>query len=291
MTRCSQKRWKAALCSSLLFCGSSALLAQESVSSASSPNFVAQCAGRNVEPKPTRPNFTVATDTTQCGVVEADYGWSSQWPGGGTRQDFFSGSLRLGLTPRLDLRWGGDNFISSYAGAANVQGTGDNWFGGRYRFHEQSHKVPSLAFSYNVKIPSASPAKGLGSGYVDHAFTLLAGKDFGKFHFDSNLVGTLAGASGGVQHSTVVSLACWRPLSKRLSLVNESYGGTQSLGSPFAVILSGAAYLVTPKFVVDAAFATAVTHDGPGKHVTFGATYALGDMYGWLTPHRDRVRR
>lgn len=254
-------------------------------SSGSQDSGISVCTqSAEVAAKPTRPNLTYSTDTTQCGVVEVDYGWASQWPGG-TRQDVFSGSMRFGVTPKVDVRWGGATFVSSYTAAMSVQGTGDNWFGARCRFHEQSSRVPSLGVSYNVKLPSASPEKSLGTGYVDHEFTLLAGKDFGKFHFDSNLVGTLAGASSGFQNSTLVSLACWRPLSKRFSLVTESYGGTQAVGSPFASVLTGAAYSLTPRFVVDGAVESPVIANGPGKRVTLGATYALGNLYRWFAYH------
>ena len=41
----------------------------------------AACAAEQVETRATRPNFSSATDTTLCGVVEADYGWARQWPG------------------------------------------------------------------------------------------------------------------------------------------------------------------------------------------------------------------
>jgi len=242
------------------------------------------CTNAETDAKPTRPNVTFSTDTTQCGVVEADYGWSAQWPTPGTRQNYFSGSLRFGVTPKLDLRWGGDNFITSSNGTAGVEGVGDNWFGARYRFHEQSARIPSLGISYNVKVPTASLAKGLGSGYVDHAFTLLASKDLGKFHLDSNLVGTLAGAANGFQSTGLVSLACWRPLTKRLSIVSEGYGGTQVAGSPYAALLGGVAYSVSPRFVIDGAMETPASSGAPGKRVTLGATYALGNLHTWFRP-------
>ena len=46
---------------------------------------------------------------------------------------------------------------------------------------------------YQVKIPTANPAKGLGSGCVGNLFTLLASKDLGRYHVDFNLDATLAG--------------------------------------------------------------------------------------------------
>jgi len=262
-------------------------VAQELLESVPSSNSPA-CVDAEVSAKPTRPNLTYSTDTTQCGVVEADYGWTWQWSQDGVRQNFFSGSLRVGVTRNLDVRWGGMNFVSLQNGPITAKGTGDNWVGFRYRFLDRATRFPSLGISYDLKVPTASPEKGLGTGYVDHDFILLASKDAGRFHFDFNLVDTLAGKQSGFQASTAASLACWRPLTKRLAVVTESYGGSQSVGNPFASVLAGAAYSVSPKFVMDAALETPITGSSPGKQLIFGATYAVGNLYRWFQVHPAR---
>ena len=63
------------------------------------------CRSSNVVSVPSRPTVTNATDTTQCGVVEFEYGLERQWPGGGANRDDLSGGLRLGLTHSLDFHW------------------------------------------------------------------------------------------------------------------------------------------------------------------------------------------
>lgn len=236
------------------------------------------CASGPVSAKPTRPNFSYSTETTQCGVVEVDYGWTRQWPGAGEHQDFFSSGFRVGITPALDFRWGADNYISDTTGGTSVSGTGDNWLGARYRFHDQSALTPALGLVYSVKVPTASALKGLGSGYVDHAFTLIASKDFGKYHFDFNAVSTLADAPAGFGNGTVFSLACSRPLTRRLTVVGESYGGSQPDGGRHASVLVGTAYSVSPKLVLDSAIESGVAGSAPRKRLLLGATCAIGHI-------------
>jgi hypothetical protein len=260
-------------------------VAQDVLESPPASTNSSTCVSAEVSAKPTRPNVTYSTDTTQCGVVEADYGWTAQWPVAGTRQNFFSSSIRIGITSRMDFRWGDDNFVDLRNVSGTAQGTGDNWFGFRYRFHEQTKDLPSLAFSYNVKLPTASPARNLGTGYVDHAFTFLAGKDLQKYHFDFNWVQTLAGSPSGFQNITLASLACWRPVTKRLSVVGESHGGTEPGQSSYAAVLAGAAYAVTPRLVIDSAYEEPVAGAASGKRLLIGATYAVGDVYAWFRSH------
>jgi hypothetical protein len=140
---------------------------------------------------PTRPNFSVSTDTTKCGVVEADYGFGREWSEAGASSSAFSSSIRFGITPKLDFRWGSDNRDSATVNGATVTGVGDNWLGARYRFNDQTKSLPAFAFSYTAKLPTASPSKGFGTGYADHAFAVLASKDLGKNRFDFNVVGSL----------------------------------------------------------------------------------------------------
>ena len=39
------------------------------------------CTDPSFESVPSRPTVTSATDTTQCGVAEVEYGLERQWPG------------------------------------------------------------------------------------------------------------------------------------------------------------------------------------------------------------------
>jgi hypothetical protein len=156
------------------------------------------CGLKEVTANPTRPAWDYAASTTQCGVVEMDSGWEMQPMGGGVSQRMLVSSVRYGLTPKLDLRWGiTDRMAQSGGGVGSLEGAGDQWLNARYRFEEQGKWTPAMALLYGLKIPAASPAKGFGSGYVDNQFILIVSRDLGRNHLDFNTSGTVAGGPVG----------------------------------------------------------------------------------------------
>jgi hypothetical protein len=63
---------------------------------------------------PSRPTIANATDVTQCGVVEVEYGLERQWPGAGANRDDLAGGLRIGLARNLDFHWSSAAFCTSW---------------------------------------------------------------------------------------------------------------------------------------------------------------------------------
>ncbi|MGA8272710.1 MAG: hypothetical protein WB919_14210 [Candidatus Sulfotelmatobacter sp.] len=230
--------------------------------------------------------MTSATDTTQCGVVELEYGLERQWPGGGTLHDDLSGGLRLGLTHNLDLHWFSGDFIHIMNGDVDRTGYGDNWLGLRYRFLGQTKRRPSLGLFYQAKIPSASYLNGFGSGQIDNSFSFLASKDVRKVHFDFNAIELLAGrpTAPGVDHDTGFALANWYPLTHRLNGVFEPYGYTElNQGTPaFASAMVGFNYKIQSRLYLDSGLDLGVSHYAPHKRVFVGATYAITNIFAWM---------
>jgi hypothetical protein len=234
------------------------------------------CRTGEVAANATRPAWDYAASTTQCGVIESDFGWLGQATGPGVNQQMVVSSIRYGLTPRLDLRWGLTNHIwQNGSGSESLQGTGDQWLGGRYRFQEQGRVIPAIAFLYAGRVPQANPAKGFGSGFADHQFVLIVSRDLGKYHFDFNTVGTLAGGAHGHDGAAQFGLALTRPVTKKLSGILESYGGGQP-GTPdrFGAAFAGATFAVRPQLAIDAAYTRTYTAGSPREQVLFGITYA-----------------
>jgi hypothetical protein len=246
------------------------------------------CISSSVISVPSRPTVANATDTTQCGVVELEYGLERQWPGDGANRDDLSGGLRFGLTPKLDFHWSSSEFVHLMNGGGDRTGYGDNWLGLKYRFLGQTKHRPALGVFYDAKVPSASVALGLGSGKVDHSISFLASKDVRKLHFDFNVVELLAGrpAATGFDHNTGFALATWVPVTKRLTGVVEPYGyNSLNPGNPaFASAMVGFNYKVQPRVYVDAGLDLGVTHDAPHKRVYVGITYAMANLYSWMKP-------
>lgn len=235
------------------------------------------CFLADVTSNPTRPNWDTSASTTQCGVIEVDSGWLLQPMGGGVNQTMMLSSMRYGLTPKLDLRWGTTNdMIQRGAGTSPLHGIGDQWLMARYRFMEQSKWVPALAFVYGVKVPTANPSKGFGSGYADHQFTLIASRDLGKNHFDFNAVGTLVGGRRGHDGAAQYGLALTRPATQKLALMLESYGGPQpGTSNRFGAAFAGASYTLRPALVMDAGYSRTYTEGSPRSQAMIGFTYAL----------------
>ena len=225
---------------------------------------------------PTRPAWDYAASTTQCGVVETDYGFLDQSMGAAVGQRMAVTSMRYGLTPKLDLRWGLTNHISQSGGdTPSLEGVGDQWLSARYRFHEQSRVTPALAFLYGIKIPVANPAKGFGSGFVDHQMIFIASRDLGRYHLDFNTVGTVVGEKGSHDGAAQFGVAVTRPLTKKLSGILESYGGPQpGTSDRFGAGFAGATYSLRPQLVIDGACARTYTAASPRQQFLFGVTYA-----------------
>ncbi|MGA8529924.1 MAG: hypothetical protein WB622_09435 [Acidobacteriaceae bacterium] len=234
------------------------------------------CRTTETAASPNRPNWTTGTATTQCGVVESDFGWLWQPMGSGVVQEMLPASVRYGVTPRLQLRWGLSlGMTQNGGGTPALSGASDQWLSGMYRFVEQGPRAPALAFSYGFKIPTANPQKGFGSGYVDHQLTLIASRDVRWMHFDFNAVETLAGSAAGYGGAAQFGLALSVPVTKRLTGVVESDGGSQP-GTPdrFGQALGGVSWVVRPSLVLDAGYTRAYTAGSPRQQFTAGFTYA-----------------
>jgi hypothetical protein len=247
------------------------------------------CLSANIVSTPSRPTVTNATDPTQCGVLEAEYGFESQWPGGGSRRDDFTGGFRLGLTQNLDLHYAAGDYLGILNSASPAQrGFGDTWLGLKYRFLKQTVKRPSLGVFYQAKVPTGDALLGLGSGQVDHLTALLVSKDVRKFHFDFNVIPTFVGrpVGGGYDHNVGFAWSTSLPVSKKFSLVTEPYGYTalNSATPGYASVMAGITYQARRRMFFDTGMDFGVMHGAPQKRFYGGVTYAIANAFRWLKP-------
>ncbi len=151
--------------------------------------------------------------------------------------------------------------------------------------------MPALALNYGVKVPSANPAKGFGTGFTDHVLTLISSRDFGRAHFDFNVVGTIAGEPYGHEGAAQFGLALSLPVSRRFTWVLDSYGGSQpGTTNRYGAVLSGGTWTVHPWLVLDAAYTRAYTAGAPRQQITMGVTHAM-KLAGWPSYRSSRVAR
>jgi hypothetical protein len=225
---------------------------------------------------PMRPNWTNGAATTQCGNLESDYGFLWQGMGGGVNQTMVPLSLRYGLTPKLEMRWGLPTHVAqSGGGSPSLEGVSDQWLSAQYRFLEQRAVAPALAMSYGFKIPTANPAKGFGSGYVDHQINVIASRDIKWAHFDFNALETMAGGPHGYASAMQYGLALSVAQTKKLGWILESDGGPQpGVAGSFGQALVGAQWTVHPWLVLDTAYTRAYTAGSPRQQFTVGWTYS-----------------
>jgi hypothetical protein len=244
------------------------------------------CLSSQIVSVPSRPTVTNATEPTQCGVVEFEYGFDHQWLGAGDRHNDLSGGLRFGITPNLDFHWASASFLNVANGTGSQTGFGDTWLGLKYRFLRQTKHRPSLGLFYAAKAPSASYLRGLGSGQVDHSISFLASKDVRRFHFDFNVIQLLAGRPNapGNDHNTGFALSTSYPLTHRLSVVAEPYGYTElNQDNPaFASVMAGFNCQLRHRLVLDTGFDAGVTAGAPKMRAFVGVTYAITNMYAWI---------
>lgn len=243
------------------------------------------CYSDSIVANPNRPTVSNPAHVTQFGVLELEYGLDRAWPEQGVRQTSANGLLKFGLLCDIELRWNTTSFLSQQDPAGTHTTFGDNWFGTEIRFHRQTKWLPTMAFSYSFKIPSATTDNGLGSGHVDHSFTFGASENLVGFTFDFNFTQFLIGkASRGFDPDQQMALAFSRVIYKKLLFAGEFYGQTQlNRATPgFASSLWALTYTVSPRFVIDGGFEAGLTSGGPHRHAFFGATYSIANLYpGW----------
>jgi hypothetical protein len=266
----------------LLGFDSSMLLAQES-------SETSRCHAHAVNSVPSRPAFSNSTDTTECGVLEAEYGFERFWVAAGSHRQDFTGGLRLGISPNMDLHWSSNDYLSLNQNGTTVEGFGDTWVGVKYRIFAQGSIAPALGAFYQVKIPTGSPKAGLGSGAVDQSLAILLSKDVHPFHFDLNIIPTLVGRKGsGFDRTLGFGLTTSLPVCSRLTLLLEPYGYTAVNASTpgFASLTGALSYQVKPRFFLDTGSDVGITEAAPHKRLFAGLTYAIGNAFSWLSPER-----
>jgi hypothetical protein len=248
------------------------------------------CYADSIVANPNRPTVANPADITQYGVLELEYGWDRIWPERGVHQTTLEGLLKFGLLCDVELRWTTTSFLLQTTGRVTEHGLGDNWLGPQIRIYKQTKLVPSLAFTYAVKIPSANSENGLGSGRVDHSFTFLASKDIAHIHFDFNATHFWIGRQDaqGFDRNSQLNLAFSFPIRGPLLFTGELYGDTElNRATPgFASSLWALTYAIRPRLVIDSGFEAGLTSGGPHRHVFAGVTYSIGNLYpSWRRKH------
>jgi hypothetical protein len=241
------------------------------------------CRADSIVANPNRPTVSNPAHVTQYGVLELEYGWDQLWREENIHQTSMGGLLKFGLLCDVELRWNTTSFLSQTDSTGTHRTFGDNWLGTEIRFHRQTESLPTMAFSYAYKIPSASTEDGLGTGRADHSFTFGASESIAHFNLDFNFTQFLLGRlhAFGFDENQQLALAFSRTIHGGLQFVGEFYGQTQlNRTTPgFVSSLWAITYTVIPRLVIDGGFEGGLTPGGPHRHAFFGATYSIANLY------------
>ncbi len=239
---------------------------------------------------PNRPGVANPADVTQKGVLELEYGWDRAF----RSHDFKThtdavGFIRFGLTEDIELHLGVINYISQLTQdhEGRRSGVGDTSPGFKYRLVEEKGIWPTLSVAYDVKVPTASRKKGLGSGRADHDITFLVSK--GKLlglDWDFNYVLGWIGKQGkkSFDDSHLFALDFSRDLFGPVGISGEIYGSPQVNHQTPAIVSTDWAltYTVTPRVILDAGVDIGL--NSAARDITYfaGITIALIDLYRHL---------
>ena len=251
------------------------------------------CYADSIVANPNRPTVSNPAHVTQYGVLELEYGWDQLWREENIHQTSMGGLLKFGLLCDVELRWNTTSFLFQSDSTGTHRTFGDNWLGTEIRFHRQTTYLPTMAFSYAYKIPSASTEDGLGTGRADHSFTLGASENVAHLNLDFNLTQFLLGRPNavGFDENQQLALAFSRRIHGGLQFVGEFYGQTQANKTTpgFASSLWALTYTVIPRLVIDGGFEVGLTSGGPHRHAFLGVTYSIANLYprSRRVPSRD----
>jgi hypothetical protein len=231
-----------------------------------------------------RPDVANSTKTVPPGAFQIETGiaYSRERAGGVPTQRTVSleATLRVGLTPSLEVRLDGDPVVHMRADE-NVTNVGDVRLGAKYRFLDapESSWRPALAILPYVKLPSA-PAP-IGSERTDFGITGIASFDFPEdFSLDVNggiaALGQKHPSGYLAQGSAAASLA--KTVVQDLAVFVELfYSSRETRDSRYGLGTgAGLVYRIGRRAALDLGFETSLAGQSPDYAIRSGFTVRLG---------------
>jgi hypothetical protein len=227
------------------------------------------CLGSATTLRAQLPFYTDDSEVTDKGTLhfeffnEYDGLQSSQFPN--LRQNTANGKINYGLPHNLEVDFDAP-YLSIYRSATNPSSTGigDSDMGIKWKFHKANpgDRVPALAATLYIELPTGNVREQLGSGLEDYwlnsiAQELLTDKtrltaNFG-FLFAGNTSTGVVGISTTHGHVYTGGLSLVHDFTPKLSLGAEAYGGladTSGLGRDQLQALAGGSYSLNDRFSI-----------------------------------------
>ncbi len=184
-------------------------------------------------------------------------------------------TLTYGLFERMDMGAGSSYLFLHPKESENEKGLGDTELKLKYRLFDEKDWIPGFAITGNLKIPTASDSKSLGSGKTDFGINTIATKNLStRWVVHLNMGYTFIGEHG-VNNEFNYSAAAQFILSDKWALVGEVVGVKNFNGhksdDPFSGLL-GTYYLFSDNVVWDAGVELGMNKAAPDFRFTTGLT-------------------
>ncbi len=224
-----------------------------------------------------RPLVTEDTGTLEPGAVELEVGLDYIR---GTSADLvvFPGPLafNIGLLPRLEATVATLFLLSDPDGAPSRAGPGDSAIRLKYRFFDETERIPALMAAVAMRLPTGDADRGLGDRGVDVQALAVASKTFGPVTATINggyVFATHDRAADSVNIFASVETAITRAWSIAAEAVTDLATSRQT--DDRLVLRVGTVYALGERVRLDAAAGFGATRASPDLFLTLGITILL----------------
>ena len=191
------------------------------------------------EVQPERPTVATHAGTVAPGWLELELGGERDRYFSGEKTTSFPANIKIGVGPRAQVNLLASG-LAGTNGNSSARGLGDITVGLKYRLLEAVPVVRDFAILPSVKFPSASAARGLGSGTTDVSLLLISSRSLGQTDVDINVGAThhFGGESNTPKVSTLWTVSAGFPIAGRFGWAAEVYGlpGTAGEGGVKGIV-------------------------------------------------------
>ena len=189
----------------------------------------------------------------------------------------------------IEARIGTDGLLVQSDRDTRSVGIGNVQVGAKLRLLAAPDGVAMLSVLPAVNIPTASVAKGLGSGHPDYTVAVLTGTDFAAHaHVDVNYGIGAIGGSGNQSHFVqhLVSVSASDSISDRWNPYVEAYwlSRLEAGGRADTTLDTGAIFQISTRYAVDGGVQFGVSAGAPRGGLFGGLSILLGDVLGSVGP-------
>lgn len=246
---------------------------------------------------PANDDVADGTDTTDVGLLQIEFGGIVSRADAASRAAATPMTLRYGAFEWLELSVGTDGYLAQHtSGSVWTGGLGNTQIGARVRLFAAPGGLPILSLLPAVTLPTASAARGLGSGDSDATLAALTGRDLPHAsHLDVTYGLGAIGAGDGThftQHQASVSgsvgvTPAWTPglTLAWASRQDPSTGRALTVSAESVVTLSR-------RLAFDVSATFGLNREAPDVEVAAGVSVVVGelDLDDGVHARRHRLR-